>query len=331
MLEYIGHSEDAELCKQILAVAVIVRRPISLVELTTLVEMPDDVSDDLESLEEIVKLCGSFLTLRDGTVYFVHQSAKDFLLGKASNKTCNKASQEAFDWVFSSGTESVDYIFFSKSLNAISTTLRRDMYGLGVPGLSIDNIQVPDPDPLAAVRYSCVYWVDHLRNSFSGTNTKRGDLLQDHGVVHTFLKTKYLYWLEALSLLRAMSEGIVAIRQLERLLVSMSLTYTEKTPLMNMQGRNDGKQLKDLVYDAPWFALSYKWIIEQAPLQAYTSTLVFAPAASLINRYFKAESPDWINTKPGVDADWNTCVQTLEGHSFFVYSVAFSPDGQRLA
>ncbi|KAL2145029.1 hypothetical protein VTI28DRAFT_8129 [Corynascus sepedonium] len=314
MLEYIGHSEDAELCKQILAVAVIVRRPISLVELTTLVEMPDDVSDDLESLEEIVKLCGSFLTLRDGTVYFVHQSAKDFLLGKASNKTCNKASQEAFDWVFSSGTESVDYIFFSKSLNAISTTLRRDMYGLGVPGLSIDNIQVPDPDPLAAVRYSCVYWVDHLRNSFSGTNTKRGDLLQDHGVVHTFLKTKYLYWLEALSLLRAMSEGIVAIRQLERLL-----------------GRNDGKQLKDLVYDAPWFALSYKWIIEQAPLQAYTSTLVFAPAASLINRYFKAESPDWINTKPGVDADWNTCVQTLEGHSFFVYSVAFSPDGQRLA
>ena len=72
------------------------------------------------------------------------------------------------------------------------------------------------------MRYSCVYWVDHLCHSVSGMNTTRDDLLHDDRVVHTFLKTKYLYWLEALSLLRAMSEGIIAIRQLEGLLVSMA-------------------------------------------------------------------------------------------------------------
>ncbi|EJT69617.1 hypothetical protein, variant 1 [Gaeumannomyces tritici R3-111a-1] len=32
-----------------------------------------------------------------------------------------------------------------------------------------------------------------------------------------------------------------------------------------------------------------------------------------------------------MDLDWNACLQTLEGHNGSVYSVAFSPDGQRLA
>ncbi|KAF6783768.1 WD-repeat protein [Colletotrichum sojae] len=31
------------------------------------------------------------------------------------------------------------------------------------------------------------------------------------------------------------------------------------------------------------------------------------------------------------DVDWNACQQTLEGHSIWVYSVAFSPDGRQLA
>jgi len=34
--------------------------------------MLDDISDDLEFLEEIVKVCGSFLTLREQIVYFVY-------------------------------------------------------------------------------------------------------------------------------------------------------------------------------------------------------------------------------------------------------------------
>ncbi|KAK3947846.1 NACHT domain-containing protein [Pseudoneurospora amorphoporcata] len=92
MMEQIIQSDDADLCRQILAVSSIVRRPISLQELTTLVEMSDDISYDPQSLEELIGLCGSFLTLRDQTVYFVHQSAKDFLLGNASDKAGNQAS-----------------------------------------------------------------------------------------------------------------------------------------------------------------------------------------------------------------------------------------------
>jgi len=85
------------------------------------------------------------------------------------------------------------------------------------------------------------------------------------------------------------------------------------------------------VRDAHRFALSYISIIEQAPLQAYTSALVFAPTGSLVKQNFKTDKPDWISTEPVVEAEWNACLQTLEGHRDSVQSVTFSPDGQRLA
>ncbi|KAK4641591.1 HNWD NOD-like receptor bm1 [Podospora bellae-mahoneyi] len=314
MLEQIGHYKDAELCKQILAVAAVVRRPISLDELVSLVEMPDDVSDDQESLKEIIKLCGSFLTIRERTVYFVHQSAKDFLLGKASDKASNKTSREAFKLVFPAGIEDVSYIIFWRSLNAMSQKLRRDIYCLNAPGFLTDGVRAPDPDPLATVGYSCIYWIDHLHDLVSSSSAKWVRLLQNDGDVHKFFTAKYLYWLEALSLLRALSEGIKAIRQLETLL-----------------GRDNRGQLASFIHDAHRFALSYGKIIEQAPLQAYSSALIFAPTGSLVKKVFKEEKPGWLRTGPVVEMQWNACTQTLEGHRHSIQSVVFSPDGQRVA
>ncbi|KAM7209927.1 Vegetative incompatibility protein HET-E-1 [Rhypophila decipiens] len=303
MMEQIGDSEDADLCKEILTVTTIVRRPISLPELTTFVEMGGDISD----LEELIRLCGSFLTLRKQIVYFVHQSAKDFLQGKATHK----ASREAFKQVFPLGTETVNYIIFSKSLDAMSIALRRDMYGLKAPGFPIDKVQTPSPDPLDTVRYSCVFWVDHLRDSTSDKGMPQPKSLD---AVHAFVKQKYLYWLEALSLLRAMPEGVIAITQLNGLL-----------------GRTSNSQLTKLVWDAYRFTLAYGGIISQAPLQAYITALVFAPTSSLVKKNFREEEPSWVRTKPVVEVEWNACLQTLQGHSGSVYSATFSYDGQRLA
>jgi hypothetical protein len=57
-------------------------RPITLDELTTLVEIPDDLSDDGEALLEIIAICGSFLTWREDVIVFVHESAKEFVVDK---------------------------------------------------------------------------------------------------------------------------------------------------------------------------------------------------------------------------------------------------------
>ena len=101
--------------------------------------------DDLESVREIIGFCGSFLTLREDTVYFVHQSAKDFLFAKAYNKA------------FLDGIEDVHRAIFSRSLAILSRTLCRDMYSLEALGFPVENVKPPDPDPLAALRYPCVY------------------------------------------------------------------------------------------------------------------------------------------------------------------------------
>lgn len=75
----------------------------------------------------------------------------------------------------------------------------------------------------------------------------------------------------------------------------------------------------------------HKQGIASSPLQAYVAGLVFSPNDSLIRRHFEAEEPDWVTVKPGVPDGWSPCLQTLEGHSGVVHSVAFSHDSTLLA
>jgi WD40 repeat protein len=70
--------------------------------------------------------------------------------------------------------------------------------------------------------------------------------------------------------------------------------------------------------------------IEQAPLQLYCSALVFTPENSIVRRKFERCIPDWITLKPKVQRNWNAALQTLEGHTKAVYSVAFSPDSRQV-
>jgi hypothetical protein len=84
MTDQICNSKNAKLYKSILAVVSVVYRPITLDELASFVDMPSRSSGNYKVLAEIIGLCGSFLTLRERTISFVHQSAKDFLIEKAS-------------------------------------------------------------------------------------------------------------------------------------------------------------------------------------------------------------------------------------------------------
>ncbi|PSN58949.1 hypothetical protein BS50DRAFT_682534 [Corynespora cassiicola Philippines] len=303
MMQQIHTSDDAEVSKQILALATIVYRPITLDELVTLADQLTDVADDLDSVREIIGHCGSFLNLRENTVYFIHQSAKDFLSTKASHE------------IFPSGKEEVHWAIFSRSLQNMSTTLHRDMYGLQELGYPAEQIQQPNPDLLASSRYSIIYWVDHLCDFIVNSHGDNREGLQDRGIVDVFLRAKYLYWLEALSLCQSVSKGIVSIANLAVL----------------VQSRAHASSLSELVQDAHRFIMYFKVAIESAPLQAYISALLFSPRSSLVKALFQEEAPNWITIAPSVADDWSACLQTLEGHEDSVNSVAFSPDSQRLA
>ncbi|KAK0730941.1 NACHT domain-containing protein [Lasiosphaeris hirsuta] len=238
MLRHIDKLKDANLCKHILAIATITYRPLALKELASLANLLKSISDNPAFLKGIIQLCGSFLALQGTTVYFVHQSAKDFLLGMVPGE----ASERAFNQIFPSGVGYVHRDICSASLGLMSAVLVRDIYGLSTPGFPIEQVRTPDPDPLATTRYSCVYWVNHLSESASGTSTNLDDFLRDNGIIHTFLKTNFLYWLEALSLLEAISEGITAIRQLGSLLRRTN----QERRINNRLAKNNSKSNRDI-------------------------------------------------------------------------------------
>jgi len=57
------------------------------------------------------------------------------------------------------------------------------------------------------IQYACLYWIQHLQKS--------GAQLSDNDQVHQFLQEHLLHWLEALSWMQKISEGIHAIISLE--------------------------------------------------------------------------------------------------------------------
>jgi hypothetical protein len=214
MIEQICNLDNATLYKRILALVAIVYQPITLKELSSLIEILENMFDDLVSLREIIGLCGSFLTIREDMIYFVHQSAKDYLFGKASNE------------IFPSGKAEAHYLIFLRSLQVMSRTLQRDIYNLRALGYPIEQVKQPDPDPLAEIRYLCIHWVNHLYDWNSNSSVNHRVDLQDGGIVDVFIRKKYLYWLEALSLCRSMSEGVLSMAKLEAIVqVILRLVY----------------------------------------------------------------------------------------------------------
>ncbi|KAI3532313.1 Vegetative incompatibility protein HET-E-1-like protein 15 [Colletotrichum abscissum] len=289
MIEQIDKLEEShgKHCRLVLSAATLAYRPLQLLELGVVSGLPDADFSEVESIRKIVKMSGSFLTVRDKTVSFVHQSAKDYLVGKAASI------------VAPSGWAAAHRAIFQQSLDAMKKSLHQpDIYNLRYPGISIDDAAVPDPDPLAAIRYSCVYWVDHLcdsNNSLSGMylvlfflfrlfkalgflegishrafineHSQQRNNLPDGRAVHDFLQHYFLYWTEALSLCRAVSDGVVAIAKLER----------------------------------------------------------------IVRQLFKTEEPKWVTIQPRVHKSWSALLQTLTGHSDWVKAVVFSPDGKLVA
>jgi hypothetical protein len=194
--------KNVEICQLLLSTAVVAYRPLYLVEMATLRGFQGSAIAD--TVKTIIAMCGSFLTVRKEQIYFVHQSAKDYLSSKMQAAVLPSRSE-------------IDHDVFAQSLKIMSSILKRDMYNLVDPGLHVDEVKVPTPDPLATARYSCVHWVDHLHNSVLSGRTHYTESLQENKAVHVFLEKYFIYWLEAIGLCRSTSAGILSMNKLTEL------------------------------------------------------------------------------------------------------------------
>jgi WD40 repeat protein len=72
-------------------------------------------------------------------------------------------------------------------------------------------------------------------------------------------------------------------------------------------------------------------MLAEAPLQVYSSALVFAPEASVVRKTFVGRVGQEVEMLSGRDADWEACRSVLDGHTGGVNAVVFSTGGQLLA
>jgi hypothetical protein len=195
--------------KHALGSVMVLFAPLSVDSLSILLHVPkQDVDQTLEDLRAILDIP------EDQTppppLRLHHPPFRDFLLDK------ERCGDPNF-WV---EEKQAHQTLTASCVRLMSASLKQDICGVDSPGVHKTNVgqtrveQCLPPE----VQYACLYWVQHLQES--------GAQLGDKDQVHQFLKEHLLYWLEALSWMRKVSEGIRAIASLE-VIVLVSLPYSK--------------------------------------------------------------------------------------------------------
>ncbi|KAH6715923.1 prolyl oligopeptidase-like protein [Leptodontidium sp. MPI-SDFR-AT-0119] len=239
----------------------------------------------------------------------VHKSFRDFLLGQAGTGSDS----------FRVDAAETHAMLTSKCINRMKRTnggLRKDMCNLqdyGKPRDKIDETTIREVIP-PDLKYATLNWVYHLQHCRQDiTNENKIEHHISDEDIYDFFREHFLHWLEALSLIGAMSESDALISTLQ------SLISTRST------------DLSEFLYDAKWFILRNRGIVDTAPFQLYSSAILFAPETSITRNMFKDQIPKWICRVPKMPSTWSPELWRLEGHDRSVRAVAFSPDGKLLA
>ena len=199
MLDQVLHQEDEddiELCRRILCLVTSSFRPLRVEEIAVFARIPES------ELEDLVSRCGSFITVREGTVYFIHQSAKDYLCDGKRKSDIHSGQ----------GNEHADIARLC--LELMSSTLKKNICDLETPGTclsEVDKTRIGTRIPFHA-QYACLYWVDHLKQASPAL--QKTLLLRKDCEVYGFFQHHFLHWLEALSLIKEVSKAKSAIESL---------------------------------------------------------------------------------------------------------------------
>lgn len=187
--------------REIVGSIVILESPLSIVSLAHLLgKHKDDIKCKLNLLHSVLNIPAE----EDMPVRLLHLSFRDFLLDP----------QKQGKYPFCVNERETHERLTSTCLQLMSSPegLKQNMCDLSGPGTlrseidqrTIDRYLQPE------VQYACRYWVYHLEQS-------KG-CIRDGDLVYDFLQKYFLYWLEALSLIKEASKSIPMISSLQSLI-----------------------------------------------------------------------------------------------------------------
>ncbi|PTB39276.1 hypothetical protein M441DRAFT_70414 [Trichoderma asperellum CBS 433.97] len=269
-------------------------QPLSIKSLSNLLGVSTDIIEDqLDLLHSVL----SVPTDLDTPVRLLHLSFRDFLVDAEETPLKNPF------WVDEQESHSK---LFSQCLGLLSRVLKEDICCLRSPGTLQSDISqtVIDEHLSPEVRYACTHWVYHKKLS-----NRR---ICDNDETHTFLSSFLLKWIEALSILKQSAESIYMIDDL----------------LCKLEEIN-ARAVRDLLRDARHFILANIGVMNKAPLQIYSSALIFAPEKSIVRKLFKPCIPLWLTTQPTMQSHWDPCLATFETQYPWTIKIRAFPTGNR--
>jgi hypothetical protein len=182
--------------KRILGTIVTLFSSLPAASLAALLQIPiEDINEALLELHSILEVPED----QCHPIRLHHPSFRDFLLDK-------HRCRDPHFWV---DEKEAHQTLTDNCLRLMSDKLDQDICNLCAPGAlasSVDSSRIERSLP-AELRYACLHWVQHLQRSKAYPC--------DDSPVHVFLQKHLLHWLEALSLLGKVSEGVLAIISLE--------------------------------------------------------------------------------------------------------------------
>ncbi|KAJ4265255.1 hypothetical protein NW764_015666 [Fusarium oxysporum] len=113
--------------------------------------------------------------------------------------------------------------------------------------------------------------------------------------------------------------------------LSSELKYACLYWMHHRAANGQDQNLSSFMTDAVRFVQMNFSVIDEAPLQIYSSALVFAPTKSVVRTTFNTRIPKWISRWPQVKGSWDACLSILEGHYDSIETVVFSHDSKLVA
>ncbi|KAI0049909.1 hypothetical protein FA95DRAFT_1488222, partial [Auriscalpium vulgare] len=154
-------------------------------------------------------------------------------------------------------------------------------------------------------RYAIQYWGLHFAKSLLGASLESS--------VTQIVETKFLFWLEAISLL--------------------NIGNTAATTLAAINAFCKTEQLKLYILDAKKFVLMFTPVIVRSVPHIYLSSMACAPKKSFLYKQYAGVLQHLPKLPVGHVADWPMTIPVgapLEGHTWRVKSVSYSPNGQHI-
>lgn len=311
-------ADDQSVVKPIVSAVVLAKVPLrvnDVAEIVSHIEQSEKTSSD--TVQHIVDKLSSVISIgrTDQFLRVGHLSFTEFL--------CD--SKPDTKWFGIDRSRESQKLAMS-CFRLMSNKLKFNICDLPSSYLSNDNVEglshLIEKNISSALFYSCRFWAAHVLDTTIEPHGHSHESLMKE--IEEFLYTRVLFWLEVMSLKKEVTSANVALLVVSpRIRVSGAL-YCRCTSCLKLSQED----LAVFCQDTSRFVVNFEIPISISTPHIYVSALPWAPQESLVAKCYRSRFPRTLEVISGGDQKWPPMINIFRGHTNWVRSITFSPDGK---